>query len=265
MKGNIFLGTARGKLGDFVGKVVHGKQIYAKYQPNVANPKTYLQRRTRNVFTLASKMMAKIREELTGYGIRAVYTTYSGASKSLQNIVFPWSAKHAQINIGEAPGQKLPGNQPLLIKTITGNNLDLSISLPDGSLVIGAKSGLTGPVFFGSDSFIDGTRLVGVAIKSYPFSVEGVLDIKEMSSTSMVLQENALYQSLPRGYGFKNSIDQVGGWPFVYATSLPIVLSTAIGALMFTEAEKQYGAIGILYDNVGRIICADSVNEFQSV
>ncbi|MDD4439784.1 MAG: hypothetical protein PHS04_17380, partial [Tissierellia bacterium] len=50
MKGNLLLGTARGKMGDIVGKVVHGKQVFAKYQPVVFNPKSTLQTEVRGVF-----------------------------------------------------------------------------------------------------------------------------------------------------------------------------------------------------------------------
>ena len=38
MKGNLLQGTARGRMGEIVASVRHGKQLFSKYQPNVNNP-----------------------------------------------------------------------------------------------------------------------------------------------------------------------------------------------------------------------------------
>ena len=48
MKGNLLQGTARGRMGDIVAKVVHGKQILSKYQPVVTNPNSPKQVMVRN-------------------------------------------------------------------------------------------------------------------------------------------------------------------------------------------------------------------------
>lgn len=54
-KGSNFWGTARGRLGNMVISSVKGQQIERKYQPNVANPKTFAQMRQRAVFASAVK------------------------------------------------------------------------------------------------------------------------------------------------------------------------------------------------------------------
>lgn len=54
-RGSNFWGTARGKLGNMVISTVKGQQVERKYQPVVANPKTYAQMRQRAVFASAVK------------------------------------------------------------------------------------------------------------------------------------------------------------------------------------------------------------------
>ena len=63
MKGNLLQGTARGRMGDIVAKVVHGKQILSKYQPNVKNPESPKQMANRGIFAEASKVLAKLKKE----------------------------------------------------------------------------------------------------------------------------------------------------------------------------------------------------------
>ena len=60
MKGNLLQGTARGRLGNVVAKVVHGKQIYANYQPNVSNPNTELQRKCLEIANYYKSIDARI-------------------------------------------------------------------------------------------------------------------------------------------------------------------------------------------------------------
>ena len=63
-KGSNFWGTARGKLGNMVISSVKGQQVERKYQPQVANPKTYAQMRQRAVFASAVKLFKHSRQNL---------------------------------------------------------------------------------------------------------------------------------------------------------------------------------------------------------
>ena len=63
-KGSNFWGTARGKLGNMVISSVKGQQVERKYQPQVANPKTYAQMRQRAVFALAVKFFKHSQQNL---------------------------------------------------------------------------------------------------------------------------------------------------------------------------------------------------------
>lgn len=63
-KGSNFWGTARGKLGNMVISSVKGQQVERKYQPQVANPKTFAQMRQRAVFALAVKFFKHSQQNL---------------------------------------------------------------------------------------------------------------------------------------------------------------------------------------------------------
>lgn len=63
-KGSNFWGTARGRLGNMVISSVKGQQIERKYQPNVANPKTFAQMRQRAVFANAVKFFKHSQQNL---------------------------------------------------------------------------------------------------------------------------------------------------------------------------------------------------------
>lgn len=63
-KGSNFWGTARGKLGNMVISSVKGQQVERKYQPQVANPKTFSQMRQRANFASAVKFFKHSQQNL---------------------------------------------------------------------------------------------------------------------------------------------------------------------------------------------------------
>lgn len=63
-KGSNFWGTARGRLGNMVISSVRGQQIERKYQPKVANPKTFAQMRQRGAFAAAVKFFKHSQQNL---------------------------------------------------------------------------------------------------------------------------------------------------------------------------------------------------------
>ena len=63
-KGSNFWGTARGKLGNMVISSVKGQQVERKYQPQVANPKSFAQMRQRAVFASAVKFFKHSQQNL---------------------------------------------------------------------------------------------------------------------------------------------------------------------------------------------------------
>lgn len=63
-KGSNFWGTARGRLGNMVISSIKGQQVERKYQPIVANPKTYAQMRQRSIFASAVKFYRHSQQNL---------------------------------------------------------------------------------------------------------------------------------------------------------------------------------------------------------
>lgn len=63
-KGSNFWGTARGRLGNMVISSVRGQQVERKYQPKVANPRTYAQMRQRAAFAAAVKFYKHSQQNL---------------------------------------------------------------------------------------------------------------------------------------------------------------------------------------------------------
>ena len=73
MKGNLLLGTGRGKLGDVVARVLHGEQVFSKYQPVVFNPKSIAQTRQREMLSIATKKATAL-NDLKAKGIELHYS-----------------------------------------------------------------------------------------------------------------------------------------------------------------------------------------------
>lgn len=61
-KGNIFMGTLKGRVGDNVFYIQHGEQNVIKYQPNVSNPQTSPQMYQRSRFLAANKFYTRGRK-----------------------------------------------------------------------------------------------------------------------------------------------------------------------------------------------------------
>lgn len=56
--GGVFANWTK-KVGNVVGRIVDGVNVYSIYQPNVSNPNTQLQQRVRSNFSLLTEMLAK--------------------------------------------------------------------------------------------------------------------------------------------------------------------------------------------------------------
>ena len=123
MKGNLLQGTARGRMGEIVASVRHGKQLFSKYQPNVVNPKSAKQMSQRDRFARASKF-AKL---FTSDGIYAnTYATLKNSSRSLYLNIVQREILYELMG----SGANLPVSRilPLMSNTINGNMFK-SISL----------------------------------------------------------------------------------------------------------------------------------------
>lgn len=265
MKGNLLQGTARGRMGDIVAKVVHGEQILSKYQPNVNNPKSPKQMANRAIFAEASKVLAKMKKDLLTLGVKPLYNLYSGASKSLANVVIPYCFEHAK-NLTEPNQAKLIGKtKPLLTDGYTGNLFALKIGGEVGQehLELNNVDGSMQPgtVYFGSDKFIPEGNLVMAGLTTradtmMPYALVSESDTNQVRQVAPVLPFTE-----PKAYGFKQALEECGEWNFLYEATLPIIVSAGIQPVNFNKTTKQKGGLGFVFDSLGGVVFAGSLSE----
>lgn len=265
MKGNLLQGTARGRMGDIVAKVVHGKQILSKYQPNVNNPKSPKQMANRAIFAEASKVLAKMKKDLLTLGVKPLYNLYSGASKSLANVVIPYCFEHAK-NYTQPEQAKLIGKtKPLLTDGYTGNLFALKVGGDVGiehlelNNVDGNMGG--GTAYFGSDKFIPKGNLVmaGLTTRDSTLMPFALVSDTEPGQVKQVSPELPFTE--PKSYGFKLDVVECGEWNFLYEVNLPLIVVDAIQAVNFLDPKKQRGGLGLVFDNLGGVVFAGKVSE----
>lgn len=124
MKGNILQGTASGKLGNVVARVVHGVQIYSNYQPNVNNPRTRAQTRQREMLAIAAKKATEI-NGLRKRGIDMYYSNQFGASRRIRNLIVSISTRAQRIADMSAGTLRVPF---VGTHSVIGNDFDLNIN-----------------------------------------------------------------------------------------------------------------------------------------
>ena len=215
MKGNIFLGTAQGRMGDVVAKIRHGKQIISKYQPQITNPKSPKQMDVRDVFAKAIKLTKSV---LFDGFVTNMYAIPSGTAKNMfVNI------NRLAINTGNAIkgaiGYLSKLAIPLMQKTINENSFTNAFEITPSGLVpfISGVKLAANKIYFGSISELTGNKLVVKAIATD--------NLAEMGLKDYVLQHNIVKSVVsvgnPRKEGFQASSEDCGEWPYVYQVTLP--------------------------------------------
>lgn len=218
MKGNLLQGTARGRMGEIVASVRHGKQLFAKYQPNVVNPKSAKQMNQRGRFARASKF-AKL---FTGDGIYSnTYATLKNSSRSLYINIVQREILYELMN----SGAKLPLSRilPLMNNNINGNLFNNPLALDNvesvGTLLInGAKP--TGDIYFGSFTKFKGDKAIIKVITPDSTNTEYSAKLKVIESNLTEASIEDIDTSSPANFGFQNSVADCGNFPFVYSIEL---------------------------------------------
>lgn len=123
MKGNLLLGTGRGKLGDVVARVLHGEQVFSKYQPVVFNPKSIAQTRQREMLSIATKKATAL-NDLKEKGIELYYSNKFGASRNIRNLIVSISTRAQRIADMGSGSLKVPY---VGANSTIGNDFDLHI------------------------------------------------------------------------------------------------------------------------------------------
>ena len=262
MKGNLLQGTARGRMGDIVAKVVHGKQILSKYQPNVNNPKSPKQMKNREIFAQISKYLKDMRKFLASYGISFFYTTYSGASKNIRNIIYPFCFKHAYIFNDNLNNEVLKVNSNLLTDGITGNDLKLFIE-PSGLVGAFVSQVDAGMGYFGSDKPIAGQALYSAFVSSSEDLQVGKFETKKMELTLESVDRFSA-MGLPKAFGVQKSVSDCGEWNYIYSGLFGSDIVASCELLPFDNTKKQYATFGVIFDESSQIILASGINSFKS-
>lgn len=232
MKGNLLLGTGTGKLGDIVAKVRHGRQILSKYQPNVFNPKSAKQGNQRLLFGFGIQLA----KNFIGDNLRQnVYATQRGTSKSIFTNVSQLGIYGARFHNGDLDAlNKL--DLPIMVNTINeqifGNDFAISaikeeiVPLIEGAEPTGTK------IYFGSISPILGTNLICKILHTN--TATPTQFTYSITKNPMVNVEVAGFEK-PKAYGFKNSNEDCGNWPFIYEVTLTANKEIAILESPYTK------------------------------
>jgi len=262
MKGNLLQGTARGRMGEIVAKVVHGQQVYQKYQPNVNNPKSPKQKANRDIFALISKYLKEMRNYLASYGISFFYTTYSGASKNIRNIIYPFCFKHANIFNDKLNNEVLKVNTPLLTNGITGNDLKLFI---DTSGLVSAlvPQNQAGVGYFGSDKPIAGKALYSAFVSSSEYSQIGKFETQKMD-LDLISVDRFPAMGLPKAFGVQQIVADCGEWNYIYSGVFGSDVVASCELLPFDNTKQQYATFGVIFDENSQILLASGINSFKT-
>ena len=218
MKGNLLQGTARGRMGEIVASVRHGKQLFSKYQPNINNPKSPKQMNQRERFSRASKFAKTFVED----GIFSnTYATLKNSSRSLYlNIV---QREILYELMGGGANLPLSRILPLMSNTINGNMFNNPLvndqATGVGTLLIeGAKP--TGDLYFGSYTKFKGNEAIIKVITPDITGVDYRAQLKVIKSNLTEASIDDINVSSPANPGFHNSVADCGNFPFVYSLKL---------------------------------------------
>ena len=228
MKGNIFLGTAQGRMGDVVAKIRHGKQIISKYQPNVLNPKSFKQMQQREIFANAT---AFTKDFLSDGLLNSVYATPRGATKSLFLNINQAKIYSLRAIAGDLTNTNKIAT-PIMQKLINENDFSLNYGLAaDNKGIVPLINGVApsgAKIYFGSISELNGDYLV---CKGLGTNVNGIIGTKRELTLSLATapEEGA------RQYGFQNSAEDCGNWPYVYEVTMPTEAGQETNIISFDE------------------------------
>lgn len=214
MKGNLLQGTARGRMGDIVAKVVHGKQVLSKYQPVVFNPRSQRQITQRDIFTRA---VIFSKGTLLDNFVSNIYAIARGAGKSMTTNINRLAIFTARMKNG-AQGYSSKIEEPLMYQSINENHFKNDFIENGSGLKINIKNVTSGnEIYFGSISPIIGTHAMFKVIYTDNSSDIGITSItfqKTLTNVPVTTPENE------RTMGFQLSADDCGNWPYIYKITL---------------------------------------------
>lgn len=220
MKGNLLQGTARGKMGEIVARVVHGEQILSKYQPNVAKSDSELVIQTKEKFAKAVEFTRLTKKTAS---IKLPYSVYLGSAKNMRSALIKQSLLAFDCfpvnGIGlrqTKPRQSAIFNKDL--QTSWGNKFEIEIGSNGLPGIVGAVNG-TGN-YFGSDIPLEAETFDFRTIVINTITPENGQSLKEISANSIdgltLVSYPAGVQDEGKNFGIYQTIEECGNWNFYY-------------------------------------------------
>lgn len=261
MKGNLLQGTARGRMGDIVAKVLHGQQVFAKYQPVVFNPDSPLQRLNRRRFLRTTKSYQKTIQEMVLSGFDFRYNLYSGASKSFRNIFYNFvmqcqdigenGANHRGVNyISPLMAENTIGNILIPVRGFYGTNDLFPSFLKDEYNPVKQYFGSDVPLTTNSRVLILGTK------ETSPF----FQIIDNIGSDITLSQEDRLTNiGITKKMGLQESIEDCGEWNYIY--SFESTLDSGATGMLYSATTTRIGLYYFWVDQNRRIISSGSLEK----
>lgn len=219
MKGNLLQGTAKGRMGEIIAKVVHGEQILAKYQPNVSQPNTELQVQTKQKFVGAVNFTKLAKKTAS---IKLPYSVYLGSAKNMRAALIKQSLLAYDcfdVN-GVKQRQTKPRQSSIFYKdlaTTWGNKFEVEIGSTGIPVIVGAHVGIQ---YFGSDIPLDANSFDFRTIiinKIKPENGQSLYEYKATKIDDLALTPaSADYPVEGKNFGVYTTANECGNWNFYY-------------------------------------------------
>ena len=221
MKGNLLQGTARGKMGEIVARVVHGEQILSKYQPNVAKSDSELVIQTKEKFAQAVNFTKLTKKTAS---IKLPYSVYLGSAKNMRSALIKQSLLAFDcfpVN-GIGTRQTKPRQSAIFYKDLPtnwGNKFEVEIGQSGIPTLVGATVGLGN--YFGSDIPLEAETFDFRTIIINTIKPENGHSLLEVSASKDV--DDLALVSVPAGiqeegknFGIYQTVEECGNWNFYY-------------------------------------------------
>jgi len=220
MKGNLLQGTARGKMGEIVARVVHGEQILSKYQPNVAKSDSELVIQTKQKFAKAVNFTKFTKKTAS---IKLPYSVYLGSAKNMRSALIKQSLLAFDcfpVN-GIGLRQTKPRQSAIFYKDLAtswGNKFEVEIGSSGVPSLVGANVGLGN--YFGSDipleaeTFDIRTTIINMINPENGYSLieNSASKVDDLALVSVP----AGIQDEGKNFGIYKTVEECGNWNFYY-------------------------------------------------
>ena len=243
MKGNLLQGTARGKMGEIVARVVHGEQILSKYQPNVAKSNSELVIQTKEKFAKAIEFTKTAKKTAS---IKLPYSVYLGSAKNMRSALIKQSLLAFDCFPVNEIGlrQTKPRQSAIFYKdlaTTWGNKFEVEINSNGIPSIVGANVGRGN--YFGSDIPLDPNTFDFRTIIINTIEPESGQSLyKAKASNSDDLGLTPAFASNPvtgKNLGIYADVNDCGNWNFYYTIKYTSLVLVAPGANLFVKVGEN--------------------------